>query len=215
MKLLRSLVERCYQLKNTAEQKEQCKQYLQNPKYNVHDGLSPLIRLSDVCFKTIGTPIQHLSSAFHCSVFLFHSVAHFRETKETSHGQKRLPVAILECDSDMKLPGARAVIVTVNVHKAFSWNYVNVNYFVRVIDAIGTVHGKSANAAGFTFVSCIMVGKPLGPHHSATCFGFVHASKTSSRGASSIRERTISRPVSLFAVGLTQSKVHVLLLSGL
>src|ERR1700682_6129743 len=35
--------------------------------------------------------------------------------------------------------------------------------------------------------------KPRGPYHSPTCFGSVHTSKTSVRGASRTREITISR----------------------
>src|SRR5215510_12628582 len=39
----------------------------------------------------------------------------------------------------------------------------------------------------------IVVENPLGPHHSTKCFGSVHASKTSSRGASKTRSKTSSR----------------------
>src|SRR3979409_458085 len=46
---------------------------------------------------------------------------------------------------------------------------------------------------GRTSISWIVVLKPFGPHHCATCFGSTNASHTSSRGASNRRDITISR----------------------
>src|SRR5215469_15053680 len=56
------------------------------------------------------------------------------------------------------------------------------------------------NPPGTTSISEIVVEKPFGPHHCATCSGFVHASNTSSRGASTRRVRTISRSAVLGSV---------------
>src|ERR1700687_4203233 len=44
-----------------------------------------------------------------------------------------------------------------------------------------------------TSISCVVTLNPRGPHQWPMCFGSVHALKTSSRGASIRRERTISR----------------------
>src|SRR5579859_365098 len=46
---------------------------------------------------------------------------------------------------------------------------------------------------GRTSISWMVVVKPLGPHHCATCLGSVNASQTISRGASYTRDVTISR----------------------
>src|SRR5580704_14700107 len=46
---------------------------------------------------------------------------------------------------------------------------------------------------GRTSISEIVVLKPFGPHHCATCFGSVHTANTSSRGASKTRLKTSSR----------------------
>src|SRR5260221_9539280 len=41
--------------------------------------------------------------------------------------------------------------------------------------------------------SCVFVVKPFGPNHFVRCSSFVHAAKTSSRGAWKTRDSTISR----------------------
>src|ERR1700732_753930 len=46
---------------------------------------------------------------------------------------------------------------------------------------------------GRTSIARVVVVKPFGPHHRTRCFGLVHASKTSSRGASNTRVVTIVR----------------------
>src|SRR5580658_9848554 len=47
----------------------------------------------------------------------------------------------------------------------------------------------------------MVVEKPFGPHHCATCLGSVHTAKTSSRGASKTRLKTSSRS-SVFVAAL-------------
>src|ERR1700731_4770408 len=42
-------------------------------------------------------------------------------------------------------------------------------------------------------IARVVVVKPVGPHHCTGCFGSVHASKTSSRGASNTRVVMIDR----------------------
>src|SRR5258708_2519258 len=58
---------------------------------------------------------------------------------------------------------------------------------------------------GRTSFSCVVVVKPLGPHHTLICFGSVHAFQTISRGASNMRVMTISRSdtASLFLFAAT------------
>src|ERR1700691_635366 len=59
---------------------------------------------------------------------------------------------------------------------------------------------------GLTSISRIVLVKPFGPHHLATCFGSVQTAQTSSRGASSKRVAAVSRlalsRVSLFLAGM-------------
>src|SRR4051794_10399822 len=52
---------------------------------------------------------------------------------------------------------------------------------------------KIHSPPGRTSIDCVVVVKPFGPHHCATCRGSVHASKTRSRGASKTRVVAISR----------------------
>src|SRR6476620_7034190 len=58
---------------------------------------------------------------------------------------------------------------------------------------------------GFTSILCVVVVKPLGPHHCPTCSGSVQASNTSSCGASISRDRTISRSVGILASAVMAS----------
>src|SRR4029078_74993 len=58
---------------------------------------------------------------------------------------------------------------------------------------------KRHTPPGFTSILCVVVVKPLGPHHCRTCSGSVQASNTSSCGASISRDRTISRSVGILA----------------
>src|ERR1700694_1855095 len=64
---------------------------------------------------------------------------------------------------------------------------------------------------GLTSISWIVFVNPFGPHHCATCLGSVNALKTSSRGASKTRARTISRSA-VAAPPLFFTAMHLLLL---
>src|SRR5262245_61567 len=67
---------------------------------------------------------------------------------------------------------------------------------------------------GRTSISWMVVVKPFGPHHCATCSGFVQASNTSVRGASKRRVSTTSRPAVERASSLLAFTGTILLLLG-
>ncbi len=57
----------------------------------------------------------------------------------------------------------------------------------------GAIMSKRQRPPTRTSHSCVFVVKPFGPNHFVRCSSFVHAAKTSSRGASKTRDSTISR----------------------
>src|SRR4030065_2733632 len=62
----------------------------------------------------------------------------------------------------------------------------------------------------------MVVEKPFGPHQFTTCLGLVHASHTSSRGASKVRVMTISRSAGFVESFLVFASIFLLLcLQGL
>src|SRR5687768_15991050 len=61
---------------------------------------------------------------------------------------------------------------------------------------------NSHTPPGFTSMREIVLRKPFGPHHFATCSRSVHASHTTSRGASKTRVAAISRSASTCACSL-------------
>jgi len=121
-----------------------------------------------------------------------------RRLEHHSNRDPRLVLAhILECPSRFEVhPSSALLPARVRKSNPFGLYDLPENGAVRIIGPSGPCMISRHSPPGRTSITSIVVVKPRGPHQFTTCFALVHASHTSSRGASNTRNITQSPSLS-------------------